>query len=325
MPNAAGGYESPCFGTALAGEGGIISSLDDMLRWLAHFDAPVVGSQHTWNLLRSPLTLSNGTSTGYGLGLMIGHYRGVELLYHPGGLMGGSAQVLKVPSLGLDLAIIANRHDLSAIVLANRVLDACLLGPEPAREAPRAPVLRGLFRSPRTGRLLQFSPGADLQYEEWSRQQIASIDGFDLPVEFDSEDTLRPIRGLDYQKLSISLTGSRQNPTAVHLNNFGTHDELHPEQPAERNDIRRIAGTYRSHPTNTEVVIREGESGPELISAGRFGTVAYSLSCLTEAVWRVRPKHEHAMTWGGIVSFRNCAAAFDFSSWQTWSLAFVKD
>ena len=325
MPNERGGYTPPNFGTALAGEGGLVSTVDDMLRWLANFDKPVVGTAATWNLMRSPQTLRNGSSTCYSLGLMTGHYRGIEWLYHPGGLMGGSAQVLKVPSLGLDMAIMANRHDLSAIVLANKVLDTCLGGLDPAVEAPEAPTVQGLFRSPTTGRFVQFSPSADLQYNEWSRQQIASIDGFDLPVESDTHGTLRPMRGLDYQKLTLTLTGNRHRPSALRLNNFGNVDDLAPQKPPEHSDVRVIAGTYRSRQTDTAVTIQESDTGPELVSKGRFGTVTYALTCLTNAVWRARPKHQHAMTWGGTLSFRNGATAFDFSSWQTWSLPFVKD
>lgn len=324
MPDGAGGYDHPNFGTALAGEGGMVSTIEDMLRWLANFDQPVVGNSATWKLMRSPQTLRNGTSTGYSLGLMTGLYRGIEWLYHPGGLMGGSAQVLKVPSLGLDVAIMTNRHDLSAIVLANRVLDTCVGGLDPAAEAPEAPAVQGLFRSPVTGRVVQFSPSADLQYNEWSRQQIASIDGFDLPVEFDGHGTLRPMRGLDYQKLTLSLTGNRQKPSGLRINNFGNADDLFPQKPAERSDVQLIAGTYLSRQTATEVAIRESDTGPELVSKGRFGTVTYALTCLTNGVWRARPKHQHAMTWGGTLCFRNGATAFDFSSWQTWSLPFVR-
>ena len=78
--NPAGGYCKAAFGTAIAGEGGIVSTVDDLLRWLAHMDSPTVGSPDTWNLLKTPLHLRNGLSTSYGLGLCHRNYRGLSTL-----------------------------------------------------------------------------------------------------------------------------------------------------------------------------------------------------------------------------------------------------
>ena len=94
--NAVGNYEKSYLGTALAGEGGVVSTVDDMLRWLKHMDAPKVGSAATWRALKSSQTLRNGTSTGYGLGLVNGEYRGIATLSHGGGVLGGNSQMLKV-------------------------------------------------------------------------------------------------------------------------------------------------------------------------------------------------------------------------------------
>ena len=67
--NAQGGFDRGVFGPAIGGEGGIVSTVDDMLRWLAHMDAPKVGSPATWAAMRTPVRLKNGASTGYGFGL----------------------------------------------------------------------------------------------------------------------------------------------------------------------------------------------------------------------------------------------------------------
>jgi D-aminopeptidase len=115
MTDAHGNYDRSYLGTASAGEGGIVSTVDDLLRWLAHMDAPVVGTKTDWELLKSPLVLNNGTSTRYGLGLLPGRYRGVDTIGHPGGGLGGNAQMIKVPSVGLDIVVLSNRHDVSAI------------------------------------------------------------------------------------------------------------------------------------------------------------------------------------------------------------------
>src|SRR5207248_2998598 len=70
MTRPDGTYEKSYLGTALSGDCGMVSTVDDLLRWLAHMSAPVVGSAASWEVLKTPLTLANGVSTGYGLGLV---------------------------------------------------------------------------------------------------------------------------------------------------------------------------------------------------------------------------------------------------------------
>lgn len=36
------------FGSPIGGEGGIVSTVNDMLLWLKHMSAPVVGREATW-------------------------------------------------------------------------------------------------------------------------------------------------------------------------------------------------------------------------------------------------------------------------------------
>jgi len=51
-------------------------------------------------------------------------HRGFATLSHAGNVMGSSAQMLKVPAAGLDVTVMVNRHDVSAAVLADKILDA---------------------------------------------------------------------------------------------------------------------------------------------------------------------------------------------------------
>src|SRR5262249_53960691 len=123
MINAAGVFEKSYLGSAMAGEGGVVSTVDDQLRWLAHMDAPTVGAGPSWSAMKTPETLANGFSTGYGLGLFLGSRNGVDVVYHGGTVMGGNSQLLKAPAAGLDLVIMSNRADVSAGELGERVLD----------------------------------------------------------------------------------------------------------------------------------------------------------------------------------------------------------
>ena len=108
------------------GAGAVVSTVNDMLRWLDHMEMPTVGSPETWSTMKAPQRLSDGTPVPFGLSLFLGRYRGFEAFCAPGGWLGANAQMVKVPAAGLDVAVLVNRHDVSSSVLADRVLDACL-------------------------------------------------------------------------------------------------------------------------------------------------------------------------------------------------------
>lgn len=315
MTKPSGGHDKSYLGTAVAGEGGVVSTVDDMLRWLAHMDRPIVGNTATWATMKASQKLANGASTGYGLGLFISRYRGVETIYHPGGVMGGNSQMLKVPAAGLDIAIMVNRADVLAMSLTNKILDACLPGLEPRAKIFSGPFLRGIFRSPTTGRVIQFSVKEE--------QQIASIDGVDMPVELDHKGVLWLAGNFAAFKRSITLTGDPQNPAAIQFNHFGNIDDLVPVQPATKTDAAAIAGCYRSATTGTEATIADVDGWPQLKTVGRFGSAAYQLECLADGIWRAQSTNPSPRD--GILSFDGECATFRFSNDRTWALPFRRD
>ena len=109
------------------GEGAIVSTVDDMLRWLAHLRGPqVVGSAASWAQLLTPARLNNGLLSKYALGLQLEQFRGVEVIHHGGTVFGGTCQMLTVPAHGLDIIIMANGAPASPTELANKVVEAVL-------------------------------------------------------------------------------------------------------------------------------------------------------------------------------------------------------
>jgi hypothetical protein len=316
MTTEAGGFNRSYLAGPFAGEGGIVSTVNDMLRWLAHMDAPVVGTEQTWKLMRSSQTLLNGMPTGYGLGLMIDRYRGVETLYHAGGAWGANAQMLKVPAAGLDVIVLVNRHDVIGMSLADEILDACLpsLEPRERRELQRPPAI-GLFRSSKSGRVIQLRGGGIGR-----QQQIVAIDGAEMVMERDSEVTLSPVGPAAYMKKRVTLIGDPQAPRRLQLEDFGSADELVAVEPLVRTGVQAIAGRYRSASTGTDATVCATEKGPQLHTAGRFGTMAYDIECLAEGIWR--GKWANTSVWSALLSFDSDARAFRFSMSGTSMLPF---
>ena len=316
MTGAKGQYCRSYLGTELTGEGGIASTVDDMLRWLAHMDRPRFGSPETWEMLKRPEVLENGVSTGYGCGLITSRYRGVEILWHPGGVMGGNAQMLKVPAARLDIVVLVNRHDILGMALANQILDACLPGLDPLpAQGSGWPLVCRVFRSPTTGRVIQLSRKHD--------EQLVAIDGDEMPFVRDPEGALRPSPVWGFVRQQLILTGDQQNPDGLLFEDFGNRDTLVAVEPSADADAAAVAGRYVSSSTGTHMEIGPLEDGARLESHGRFGSTAYRLEPLSKDIWRARS--EGAMPWGGILVFAGARESFRWSTGRNRGLVFTRE
>lgn len=326
MINLRGDYEKAYFGIDFAGAGAMVSTVDDMLRWTLHMDRPVVGSEKTWALLKTPYTLRNGTSTGYAMGLMLGSHRGLETLSHPGGGMGGNAQMIKVPGIGLDVVIMINRHDVQSMQLAYQVIDACL--PElPSDSATQTqPPLTGTFRSRHSGRTIQLyadTPGPMSSAGACAvPTQTVSIDGFDLPYVWRSATELAPAPVWQFIKRTLTLVGPAGSPHALRLNDFGNVEEFSRTSSADAQAAARLEGRYRSDSTGAEAIISRSGSAQDchLLAIGRFGSTPYVMHCIAEGIWRACPATP--MNLGGVVSVCDGVAGFDFFSYGNRAVRF---
>lgn len=310
MTNPAGSYHRSYLGGERAGEGGVVSTVDDMLRWLRHMDDPVVGNVDTWTAMKTPQVLANGTSTGYGLGLFAGKYRGVETVFHSGGGMGANAFMLKVPAARLDVVVLVNRHDVDSMSLAHRILDACLPDLDPVKDSPRRKTVAGVFRSPTTGRVVQLF-SKDEQQRGW-------IDNYDIPLEIDGDGVLRPSQMFGFLKQQLTPLDSL-GPERIRFDDFGNSDVLLRVVSESRIMPDAVLGRYRSESTGTEAEIYASETGACLRTVGRFGCKTFDLECLARGTWHARSQ----LPWmGGIVSFDDDCRAFRFTTARTWALPF---
>lgn len=146
------------------GEGAIVSTIDDMLRWLANLRGPhKVGSDDSWAQMLTVARLNNGLVSKYALGLQREQYRGVEVIHHGGTVFGGNCQMLTVPEHALDIIIMSNGAPVSVVELANSVIEAALgeaLLPLPAdtvaETANFMPLVGTTYALPDTGMVFGF-------------------------------------------------------------------------------------------------------------------------------------------------------------------------
>jgi D-aminopeptidase len=312
MKNAAGQYLRQAW-MDYAGAGAMVSTIDDMLKWLAHMDAPIVGRAETWRLLKETQILANGTPTNYGLGLFLTRYRGIKTIHHPGSWLGGNAQMIKIPSVGLDVVVMVNRHDVSAITLVNRVINACLPYLDAVQRPKSTSILSGVFHSPQTGRVVQLFGRTGQQY--------VSICGADFPVEIDAHGSLRPSSPMEFFAWAVTVAGNISPIAAIDLIEFGHTDRLLAAIAPRPSQKPLIVGRYRSESTGTEFTISDSSKGFALSATGKFGTASYDLVQLSGTIWRATSPNA-VIPPGGVLTFDAAATSLSFSTSQNWALPF---
>ena len=139
------------------GEGAMVSTIDDMLTWMAHLRArDRFGAKASWKQLTALPRYADGRTGIYALGLMVEEYRGLGTIHHAGGVFGGTCQMLTLPDFALDIIIVANGAPNANVVrLAEQVVDIVLadkVGKEAAAiRAKDYKALLGDWCSPETG------------------------------------------------------------------------------------------------------------------------------------------------------------------------------
>lgn len=294
-------------------EGALVSTVDDLLRWLAHMSAPTIGSADTWRQMFQPAVLRNGTSTGYGLGIMIGDLGGNATIGHSGALLGAVSYMLKIPALGLDAVVLVNRHDVNGAQLVDKIVRACVDGSVAAPEAP-ARLIEGSYFCAAERRALQLF-GRD-------GRQVACIDGAEITMVPDSNGTLRPTPPA-YLRIAITTspmtTGRAELPEQVELEEFGDKLTFRRIDTAEVDELSTIVGAYEAASIACHMSI-----APDglLRTIGEFGSVTYRLERVGALTWRTRSLD--AKPWSGVLVFDDDARGFWFSSLRTRRLRFIR-
>lgn len=258
----------------MGGDGQVITSIDDLVKWDANFYQPKVGGEGLLTRLHTQGLLNDGDTIDYALGLTIGEYRGLRRVSHGGAWAGFRAHLARFPDQRTSVIVACNRGDADAGGYAAAVADAVLADAFPEGAAPDRPDLarreepitldasqlarwEGLYRTPdepnywrfevRDGALHILAPGRAIPLLPLSETRFV-MDGPGVPVGFQAETDEWP-------------EGVRVGST-VFLR----------QVPAElsASDRRALSGTYWS---------------PEL-------GVGFELRADGESLWLVRPDQE---------------------------------
>ncbi len=237
------------------GNGGLLTTVGDLLRWNGNFAAQKVGGTEFVRAMQTPGRLASGEETGYGFGLGVGRYQGLQEFRHSGTTASYRAFLARFPEPQVSIAVLCNAGDSTPRQTLHAVADLFLAGalkPDPAIKAAslseaELDAVTGLYRNidrgdvvriEHEGRSLRLGDGTPLV----ALSAVRLTDGEGTFLEFDGAG-----RGLLDEGDGVPVVLERVaavHPTAT--------------------ELETLAGSYASDEAETVFVVRVQDGALEL-------------------------------------------------------------
>lgn len=142
------------------GNGGLLTTVGDLLKWNENFESPKVGDAAFVTEQQTPGRFSDGRPGGYALGLMVGTFNGVRQVDHSGSTAGYRAHLARYPDQHVSVAVLCNvtngeatqsARAVAALYLGDRAKEPALPLASYILTAADVDRLAGLYRDTITG------------------------------------------------------------------------------------------------------------------------------------------------------------------------------
>ena len=124
--NRKGGFYEYMTTLNMVGDGGLLTTINDLAKWDASFYDTSVFNKDFWNQMLQLGTLNNGKKTPYASGLATRNYKGLEVIHHSGSFVGYRTQFIRFPEAKFSVIVLANRTDTDPSRLAYKIADLFL-------------------------------------------------------------------------------------------------------------------------------------------------------------------------------------------------------
>ncbi len=173
------------------GNGGMLTTIGDLLKWNQNFTHHKVGGTALATAQVQRAKLNNGSELTYAAGLQVWQWRGIQEVSHSGTTASYNAWLARYPEHNLSVAMLCNVNT-TPMPLGRAVaavfLKPVLKVPEPN---PGVPTTAGLYRSLRDGRVLRLPGTQPLKFEiQGSRGRLDQTEGD--PEVFELVEPARP-------------------------------------------------------------------------------------------------------------------------------------
>lgn len=231
------------------GASSLVTTVEDLARWDQNFYDKKVGGDWVIEQMQLRGQLNDGQEIAYARGLVLGTYKGLQIVEHSGGDAGYRSHLMRFPEQRFAVACLCNYGMTNPGLLARRVADVYLasaLAPEPAQPSA-TPVTFTL-----TEQQLKDKVGVYWNAQEEEIGRITLNDGklqLSLAGQF---ATLVPVDANRFRATNAPLeatfeTSSPESPTRLTLKIAGkTPLRLSAVPPADTTKLAEFEGTYYS-------------------------------------------------------------------------------
>ena len=246
LPGPDGGFRRALHGFEQGGEGGMVSTVEDLLLWGRQYEQPRLAPLDLPAQLAAPTTLSGDQASPYARGVELGLFNGLATLGHGGLWPGFKTEFLRLPEAGLTVVVIANGGHLEPYRIAREVAAEVLALPayvEPAMDM--AALIGEWFSAPHAG---QPEP-ALLELATKDGRLIATQWGMPFQLTPAADGSWVPLRGAYEFRLWLRSAELLEVEVGAGLTQRFTRLAARPALPAD------LAGSYRCEHNGVQWVI----------------------------------------------------------------------
>ena len=235
--------------TDVIGNGGLLTTVGDLLIWNENLDNPRVGGRALIEQLETRGRLNDGFENEYAQGLVVTTYKGLREVSHGGSTAGYQTFLARFPEARLSIAVLSNVTASGPARLAHEVADIYLAGklkepPKPVAAVVPAETLKryvGVYREPLTDAAMRVELDKDGKTLQISGQAVVPLSG----TTFSTADGSRQAAfepGPAGSPLRMRDSDGRSKPRLW---------EAVPPFAPKPADLEAYAGTYHSEEIDT--------------------------------------------------------------------------
>jgi CubicO group peptidase (beta-lactamase class C family) len=126
-PKEDSGFEIDMTSLEMVGDGGVFTTIDDLIKWDRNFDSVKLGDEQVMKQMLTPGKLNGGIDQDYAFGLGVGTYRGLNIVQHGGAFVGFRAGMLRFPDQSFSAYCLCNSSETDPTELLRQVADVYLV------------------------------------------------------------------------------------------------------------------------------------------------------------------------------------------------------
>jgi CubicO group peptidase (beta-lactamase class C family) len=145
------GYKKSILSYSNAGATSLFTTAEDLCRWSANFENPVVGDREIINRMNLRGILNKGDTITYAMGQVIGKYKGLKMISHGGADAGYRSYLVRFPDQKFSVNVLSNLASFDPGGMAFKITDIYLRdklvadAPKKEETAAKAPAVSNEF------------------------------------------------------------------------------------------------------------------------------------------------------------------------------------